>query len=133
MQLIPYLHFQGNCEEAFKFYEKVFGGKIESIMPFEGAPPSNNVPADWGKKIMHATMSVEGQTLMGSDAPPKYFERPQGFRVTVNLKDMARAKKIYDALSQDGKITMAFAQTFWSPGFAMFEDRFGIPWMINCE
>jgi PhnB protein len=70
---------------------------------------------------------------MASDAPPKFFERPQGFWVNINLKDTARAKKIYEALSEGGKVTMPFAKTFWSPGFAMFEDRFGIPWMVNCE
>ena len=70
MQLNPYLTFDGRCEEAFKFYAKVLGGEISAMIPHEGTPAEAHVPAEWRKKIMHARLLVDGEVLMGSDAPP---------------------------------------------------------------
>jgi PhnB protein len=72
MQLNPYLVFNGNCEAAFKFYEKVLGGKIEAMLPHEGTPAAEHVPPEWRNKIMHARLSVGDKVLMGSDAPPDH-------------------------------------------------------------
>ncbi len=133
MQLNSYLHFSGQCEEAFKHYEKCLGGKIEGLFRYEGTPGAEGqrVPEGWGNKVMHATMTIGDQSLMGMDAAPEHFQKPQGFHVNINAKDVAEGKRIFEALSEKGKIVMPFAPTFWSPGFAMFEDRFGTPWMIN--
>jgi PhnB protein len=133
MQLITYLLFNGNCEEAFKFYEKALGGKIEAMMPHAGTPAEAQAPAEWQKKILHARLSVGDQTLMASDAPPGRQEKPQGFSVSINLKEVADGERIFKALSEGGDVRMPFGKTFFSPGFGMFTDRFGIPWMINCE
>ncbi len=133
MQFNSHLHFSGQCEEAFKFYEQCFGGKIEGVFYYEGAPGSPGVPADWGKKVMHESLAVGDQKLMGMDAPPDRFLKPQGFHVNIAVKNVAEGKKLFEALSGGGKISMPFAQTFWSPGFAMFTDRFGTPWMINTD
>ena len=133
MQLNPYLFFNGQCEEAFKFYAQCLEGKIDSMRPNEGSPAEGQVPAEWRKKILHARMVVGNQVLMGSDAPPGHFHNPQGFSVSINLKDPAKAERIFRALAENGTITMPFATTFWSAGFGMLTDRFGIPWMVNCE
>ena len=135
MQLNSHLHFNGQCEEAFKFYEKCLGGKIEGLFRFEAAPEgaAQGVPPGWGNKIMHAYMTIGNQILMGMDAPPDRFQKPQGFHVNIAVKEVAEGKKIFEALSEKGHVIMPFAPTFWSPGFAMFMDRFGIPWMVNCE
>jgi PhnB protein len=132
MQVNPYLTYNGNCEAAFKFYAKVLDGEIEAMMTHEEAPESMPVPADWKKKIMHAKMTIDGETLMASDAPPDHFKPPQGFSVSLTVDDPAEGERRFKALSEGGTVTMPYAKTFWSPGFGMCVDQFGIPWMINC-
>jgi PhnB protein len=133
MQVNPYLFFNGQCEEAFKFYEKLLGGEILAMMPHEGTPAENSVPAEWRKKIIHARMTVGDQTLMGSDAPPAHQQKPQGFSVNLGFTDTAEAKRIFETLANGGTVNMPFSETFWAKGFGMLVDRFGIPWMVNCE
>jgi PhnB protein len=133
MQLNPYLFFSGQCEAAFKFYEKVLGGKIEGMMTHAGTPAEEHVTAEWRDKIMHARMTVGDSVLMASDAPPDHSEKPGGFSVSLQFKGVAEAERIFHALAEKGTVRMPFAQTFWSPGFGMLVDQFGIPWMVNCE
>ena len=78
-----YLYFDGNCEEAFKFYEKLFGGKIESIFLHEGTPAARQVPPEWQKKVLHARMTIGNTVLMASDAPPGRFHKQQGFSINI--------------------------------------------------
>jgi PhnB protein len=132
MQLNPYLLFNGQCETAFKFYEKCLGGKIEAMIPHAGTPAESSVPAEWRDKIMHASMTVDGAVLMASDAPPEHYQAPKGFSVSINLKDAAEAERIFNALAENGTVKMPLQQTFWATRFGMLTDRWGIPWMINC-
>ena len=133
MQLSPYLFFNGQCEEAFKFYEKCLGGKIDAMMPHEGTPAADHVPAEWRTKILHARMVIGDQVLMASDAPPNQFHPPQGFSVSIQVTDPAEAERIFRELTENGTATMPMAETFWAARFGMLVDRFGIPWMINCD
>ena len=133
MQLNPYLMFNGTCEEAFKFYEKALGGKIQAMMPHEGSPMEQHTSPEWRKKIMHARMTVGDKTLMGSDCPPDRFEPMKGFTVTLGVDDPAEAERIFQALSPGATIGMPIQETFWARRFGMLTDRFGTPWMINCE
>lgn len=134
MRLNFHLHFSGQCEEAFKSYEKILGGKTEGLFRYADAPPgAQNVPPDWRNKIMHASMIIGDQALMGMDAPPGHFEKPQGFHVNISVKNVEEGRKIFEELSANGNVIMKFGPTFWSPGFAMLVDRFGTPWMINVE
>jgi PhnB protein len=133
MQLNPYLVFNGQCEEAFKFYEKVLGGKITGLMTHGNSPMASQVAPEWRDKIMHAHMTVGDYVLMGSDAPPQHFQKPQGFSVSIVVKTTEEAERIFAALSEKASILMPLQQTFWSPRFGMLTDRFGIPWMINCD
>lgn len=133
MQLNPYLIFNGDCAEAFKFYEQALGGQIESLMTFAGSPAAEHVPAEFADKVLHATMKIEGQTIMASDAPPGKYERPAGISVAIGLNDRDRGERIFNALAENGTVQMPFEKTFWASGFGMCVDRFGIPWMVNCE
>ena len=133
MQINPYLFFTGQCEEAFKFYEKLMRGKIEVMLTHEGMPAENGVPPEWRKKILHARMTFGDQVLMASDAPPGRQQKPQGFSVSVSVDDPAEAERIYTGLADGATVTMPIQETFWAKRFAMLTDRFGIPWMINCE
>jgi PhnB protein len=131
MMVNPYLHFPGNCEEAFKFYETVLGGKIAFSMTYGESPMET--PADCKGKIMHVTLTLGDHVLMGADAMPEHYEKPAGFSVSVSPKDVETAEAIFAALAEGGQVTMPIQQTFWAKRFGMATDRFGIPWMVNCE
>ena len=107
MQLNPYLLFNGNCAEAFKFYEQTLSGEIETMSTFAGSPAAEHAPPEWGDKILHATMIVGEQRIMGSDAPPGYYSQPQGISVAIGLKDAAKGEQIFNALAQDGTVTIS--------------------------
>jgi PhnB protein len=133
MQISAYLLFHGQCEEAFKFYEKALGGKIVGMMTHGESPMAQQVASEWRGKIIHVRLLVGDQALMGSDVPPEQYEAPQGFSVSLGVKDPAEADRVFNALAQNGKVTLPIQKTFWSVRFGMVVDRFGIPWMINCE
>jgi len=133
MQINPYLVFNGNCEEAFKFYEKCLSGKINALIPHAGTPAEGFVPAEWREKILHVHLTVGDQVLMGSDAPPDRFKTPQGFSVSLQIQDPAEGERVFNALSEGGKVSMPFQQTFWAYRFGMLVDRFDIPWIVNCD
>jgi PhnB protein len=129
--LNPYLFYNGNCEAAFKYYEKVLGGKIEMMLRADEGPAEMKPEPGQEKKIMHARMSINGAPLMASDAPPQHAQKPQGFSVSLTVKDPADAERKFKALSDGGTVTMPFSKTFFSKGFGMCVDQFGVPWMVN--
>ena len=133
MQLNAYLNFNGQCEEAFNFYQQCLGGKIEAMVAHEGTPAAQHVPADWRKKIMHGRLNISGQVLMGADSPPDRYQKPTGFSVSLQIKDPNEAERIFHSLAENGKVGMPIQQTFWAARFGMLVDRFGIPWMVNCD
>lgn len=133
MKLNPYLTFDGQCEAAFKFYERNLGGKIEAMMTHEGTPAAEQVPPAWRKKIMHARMTVGDTVLMGSDAPPEHHEAIKGVSVSLIVQDVAEAERVFKALADKGTIRMPIQETFWAVRFGMLVDQFGVPWMVNCE
>jgi len=133
MQITPYLNFNGNCKEAFEFYERALKGKIEAMMPHAGSPAEQHASPEWRDKILHARLSIGNATLMASDTPPQYYKQPEGFAVSLNLTDIAESERIFRELSEGARITMPIQQTFWAARFGMLTDRFGIPWMINCD
>ena len=134
MRLNPYLFFNGNCEEAFNVYAKLLGGKIEMMMAHKGSPAEAHVGPEWSDKIMHARLSLGDQVLMASDAPPDRSDGVmKGFSVSLNVDSAAEAERIFQALAQGGTVKMPIQQTFWAIRFGMLVDRFGTPWMINCE
>jgi PhnB protein len=132
MQLIPYLTFNGECEAAFRFYERTFDGKIVMMQAHAGTPAAEHVPAEWQNKIMHAHLSIGSQVLMGSDAPPGMYTKPGGFSVSLHIPELQRAERVFNALADGGTVKMPLTQTFWAERFGMVIDRFGTPWMVNC-
>ena len=133
MKINPYLNFNGQCAEAFRTYERVLGGKITFMQTHGESPMADQVGPDWQDAVMHTTLEVGDQVIMGSDAPPPYFEKPQGFSVSIVLGDPAEAERIFAALSEGGETRMPMQKTFWAERFGMCVDRFGIPWIVNCD
>jgi PhnB protein len=97
------------------------------------SPMKDQVPPDWRDKVIHARLTIGNTVLMGSDAPPSHYAAPQGIYVSISVSEPAEAERMFKALSDRGRVDMPFQKTFWSPGFGMAVDRFGIPWMVNCE
>jgi PhnB protein len=133
MDVNPYLSFNGQCEAAFKFYEKCLGGSSLSFHKYGGSPMADQVPAEWQDKVMHATLLFGNTALMGADAPPNYFREPQGFSISIAIDEPEDADRVFAALAEGGKIMMPIAKTFWTARFGMLIDKFGIPWMVNCN
>jgi PhnB protein len=133
MQLVPYLNFNGQCEAAFRFYEQCLGGKIEGMFTFGETPAAEQVSPEHRSRIAHARLVAGDAVLMGSDSPPEYFEEQKGMSVMLQIDDPARAERIFNTLADGGSVRMPFEETFWAYRFGMVVDRFGTPWMINCE
>jgi PhnB protein len=131
MRLEPHLTFRGDCEEAFRFYERLFGGNL-MLLSYGSSPAASSVPEAWRSKIVHATLALsDGNRLLGADVLPEQFERPQGFYVLAAARDGAEAQRVFDALADGGSVRMPLQKTFWSPSFGAVVDRFGTPWEIT--
>lgn len=133
MQIAPYLNFDGRCGEALAFYAKALGGSITHSQTFADSPMKDQVPPEWQHKIMHATLVVAGQTLYGADPPPAHYKPSQGFSLSIGVASPEEGERVFAALTDGGEVRMPFSKTFWSAGFGMVVDRFGIAWMINCD
>ena len=132
MNVNPYLFFDGQCEEAFRFYATCTGGEIEVLMPHTGSPAEDSVPPEWGPKIMYAQLRIGESRLMASDAPPGRQSPMSGFAVSLQVEQPQAAEHCFAALSEGGTVIMPLEETFWALRFAMFTDRYGVKWMVNC-
>jgi PhnB protein len=139
MKVHSYLILNGNCAEAFAFYEKVLGGKIMAMIRFGDMPAPTNEPSEGcagGKvdpnAVAHVCLSLGDSLLMGSDTMPAMPEKIGGFNVNLEIAETARAESTFAALSAGGNVRMPLQETFWAKRFGMFTDKFGTPWMINC-
>ncbi|NID04797.1 VOC family protein [Luteibacter jiangsuensis] len=143
MHIQPYLFFNGNCEEAFKFYEKALGGKINELHRYKDMPPQEGgddngcgpmtpeQKAKFDESIMHVNLTVDGQMmLMGSDSPQDEGT-VRGLSISIGIDDVEKGRKVFEALSEGGEVKMPFQETFWAKGFGMCTDKFGVPWMVN--
>lgn len=127
-----YLFFNGNCAEAMRFYEQVFGAKVDMMMTYGQSPEPQHCPPGSQDRVMHAHMTLQDRTLMASDTP-KGQEHPgmSGFAVSVNYPAVDEARRVFDALAGGGKVMMPLGKTFWSEAFGMLTDRFGVNWMVS--
>lgn len=133
MRVHPYLSFNGQCEEAFAYYEVVLGAKLDYRMTWGESPMADQVPDEMHNQIMHGALTLGNDHLMGAGAPPGEYERPAGTSLSVHISDASEAERTFRALAEAGSVRMPFQRTFWSAGFGMCVDRFGVPWIVNCE
>ena len=133
MQVSPYLSFNGTCEAAFTLYAQCLGGQLGAIFRYGGSPMAHQAPADWQDKVMHGSVTIGELVLQGADVTPDRYEAPTGFSLSIQPASTSEAERIFHELAKDGRVVMPLEKTFWSARFGMLVDRFGIPWMINCE
>jgi PhnB protein len=130
MKLNPYLNYGGNCAEAFHFYEKHLGGKINAMMTHADAPGPSNVAPEWQKAILYASMTLGETELMANDVPPERFQPMRSAYLSLTVDSTPEAERIYGLLSEGGEIFMPMEETFFAFRFAMLRDRFGTSWML---
>lgn len=137
MSLLPYLYFNGRCEEALTFYADCIGDgtTILELHRFAGSPMADNAPAGWDQKIMHASLGSEGlPLLLASDgmahAPS---EPPRGFSLAFGAQTVEHAERVFAALAKGGHVQMPIGPTFFAARFGMLTDRYGVAWMVNCD
>ncbi|WP_341676434.1 VOC family protein [Niveibacterium sp. SC-1] len=131
-QLSTYLFFDGNCEEAMRFYAEALGGTVNMMMKHDELPPGETVPPGSENKVMHANITIPGGVLMASDAVMGDYQKMQGFYVALNFDTVEETQRAYTALTPGATIGMPLGKTFWSAAFSMFTDRFGTRWMVGC-
>ena len=136
MSLSPYLHFNGNCREAFEFYRAAFGGDFLVLETFGDGPADMQVPEDERNNVMHVSLPMGTSVLMGSDVPTTFGE-PAPSVSNVSISYAAHSREETDALfarlSDGGTVTMPLQEMFWGAYFGACIDRFGVNWMLNCE
>lgn len=134
MKLNPYLNFDGNAEEAFKFYQSVFGGEL-FIQKMSEAPGTENLPENEKNLAMHVSIPIgDGQFLMASDclkSAGHELNVGNNNYISVTPDSREEADRIFNGLSVGGKIEMPLEDMFWGDYFGSFEDKFGVRWMIN--
>jgi len=133
MHVQPYLNFNGRCEEAIEFYQKALGAKVEMLMRCKESPqpqPPGMAPPGTENKIMHCSFRVGDSVIMASDGRCTGQASFQGISLSLSLKGEDEAERYFAALSEGGTVEMPLTKTFFSPGFGMVADRFGITWMI---
>ena len=133
MQMNPYLSFNGDCEAAFKLYEQCLGAKLGPIFRYGESPMADQAPANWSDKIMHGSLTIGDQLVMGADLVPEKYEQPKGISLSLQIQSTDEAERVFQELSKDGTVVMPLEKTFWAERFGVLVDRFGIPWLVNCE
>lgn len=128
----PYLTFDGNCADAMRFYERVFGGRIEMMITWAESPEADQAPPGASDRIMHARLVVDDRVLMASDTVPgQAFEGMKNVWISMAYPTAGDAQRIFTALSDGADVTMPMQKTFWADAFGMLVDRFGTCWMLN--
>lgn len=140
MSLSPYISFSGQCEQAIQFYQQALNAELTYKITFGEMPdPEQGSASDEGcasgqtfadSDIAHANLRIDGSELMMSDGRQNQADY-SGFTLSLATQNVAQGKKWFDALAAEGRVTMAWQETFWAHGFGMVTDKFGIPWMIN--
>jgi len=131
--LTPYLSFDGRCAEAMRFYAEVLGARIETMLTYGQAPgmAEHLKPGDHDL-VMHAYLVHPDFALMAGDGTCDMpYQTVQGISLALGYETVAEARRVFDALSAGGQVTMPMAESFWAEAFGSVTDRYGITWLVN--
>jgi len=131
-QLVPYLTFNGTCQEAMTFYQQCLGGEL-MLQRFADTPAAERVAADAQQNIMHSILTTDTFTLMASDSGMGTVARGTMMSLSLNCHSPEQIQELFGKLSADGTVTMPLEDTFWGATFGILIDRFGIDWMLNYD
>jgi PhnB protein len=130
----PYLNFQGNTEDAFKFYKSVFGGEFAMIIRFKDMPENDRIPEEDKDKIMHIALPIGGNVLMGTDALESVGHKltvGNNYSISVSAQSFEEGQNMFSALSDGGKVEVPYSKQSWGDTFGMLTDKFGAQWMVS--
>lgn len=132
-QLAAYLSYDGNCAEAMKFYAKLLGAQVDTLITYGQAPMGDQpCPPSHADRVMHAHLVHKDFSLMAGDVPPgDSYKGIVGAMLALSFDTAAEGNRIFNALADGGTVTMPLAETFWAESFGMVTDRFGTPWGVN--
>ena len=133
MHIAPFLAFDGQCADAMAFYAQCLGDRVTDSRTYGGSPMAEHVPAEMGGKLMYAEVTAGDVRLMASDTPPGRYRAPQGISVALTLDSIEDTERVFQALSEHGRVDMPMAPTFWATRFGALTDKFGVTWLVNFE
>ena len=134
MKVETYISFGGRCEEALEFYKTTIGAEVTALMRWKESPDKTmQPPPGFEEKILHANFRIGETELMADDGMSAKAAEFKGMTLSIGVVSDSEAKRIFTALSDGGKVTMALAKTFWTSSFGMLTDKFGVPWMVNVD
>ena len=132
--LIPYLMFEGNCEEALQFYKEAIGGNITVVNRYDN--PAMNAPAHYQNKILHAQLQFSSGTIYASDAFPGQSTQKSSGDVSLSLifnDDLEKTRTVFNRLAEGGTVGIPFEKQFWGDWHGGLTDKYGFKWNINFE
>lgn len=132
MSLSVHINFDGRCEEAFCFYEKHLNGSVNSLLLYKDSPASSSIADEWQDKVLHASIAIDNIDLAGADVMLPDYQKPSGFCLLVRVPSVEKVETLFETFQVDGEVILAPQKTFWSPCYAIVNDRFGVPWKFNC-
>lgn len=130
MKLNSFLNYGGNCEQAFRFYEKHLAGRITTMMTYGQNPDAAQAHPDSQGKILYACMTIGGTDLMASDVPPDRFQPMRSVYLSLTVDSSEEAERVHALLADGGEVFMPMQETFFAHRFSMLRDRFGTSWMV---
>ena len=136
MPIQPYLFFNGRCEEAIDFYKKALDAEVALLIRFNESPdpiPPVMLPPGFENKVMHSELRIDDAVVMASDGMSTEPATFKGVSLSLLARDTDEARRRFDALSEGGSVDDPLRKTFFSPGFGMLTDRFGVQWMVVVE
>ena len=131
MNTMPYLFFKGDCAQALKFYEETIGAVVSGVMLNKDSPDAGSRMPGPDDMVMNAFFKIGETTLMASDSPADWYDKPQGFRVYLEADSASDATRIFNAFADGGQVAMPIDKSFWAELFGMVTDKFGTPWMVS--
>lgn len=129
----PYLNFNGNCEEAFKFYQSVFGGELD-IVRYKDLNDNMGLTGDNLNLIGNVTLPLVGDTLLYGGDVPEIFNAPvktgNQLQINIETESVDEAERLFKGLSDGGEVKMPLEKTEWAEKFGLCSDKFDVQWMV---